>query len=244
MNSEFKKMSDCDIIGEQIRKELKENSIRSRVNHPFNYEFLWRAFKITYKKLFGINYAYTENSVKAILDPLLKYFLEDLDFYDCENLFQEKVVPTYKKGLFIAGPVGIGKTKIMKCFEYIFKDYPPHRFKIKSTLQVVQEYEVLNCPNDKADFFNKYSGGTILFDDLHSEELASNYGKSNVMHRIIMNRERIGSKTHFTMNPFPGLEQSPKENLLRLENFYDARLSDRLFEMCNYITLTGKTKRF
>ncbi|TBV27918.1 hypothetical protein DMZ43_02420 [Meridianimaribacter sp. CL38] len=243
MKNQTNNNDDCSIISEKIRIELKQKSINSRINHPFTKKELWGAFRGAYKSLFEVKFAYTDEYLKNNWAVIFNYFLHDLNFYKSSNLFQDEVVPMYNKGLFIAGPVGVGKTRIMKCFEEIFKKYPPHRFKTVSVDDVVQEFEGLTCPNDKKEFFKKYSTGVILFDDLHSEKIANNYGKTNVMLRIIMNRERNNCKTHFTMNPITGFEKLPKENLLQLEDFYDARVADRVFGMCNYITINGKSKR-
>lgn len=234
---------DCDIVLEKIRNNAMEQLKFNLVEHPFDKDKLWKWFLYYFKQIHGKKFQYTKAYMKANYASLFHYFLNDKMFLKCPNLYQHKLAPNFNKGLLIAGKVGVGKTAIMKVFEKLFFNYKPHKFKIIPTYKVVEEYESLQTQNCKNEFFRCYSIGDILFDDLNSERIANNYGKVNVMEELIFRRHNCKYKTHFTMNPFPGLEHSPKENLLRLEEFYNARIADRLFEMCNYITISGKSKR-
>jgi len=240
----FKKNTiDCDVVVEKIRSKAMEHIKFNIVEHPFDKDKLWKWFLSYFKEINGIEFQYTESYMNINYASLFLYFLNDMSFLKCQNLYQHRLAPNFNKGLLIVGKVGVGKTAIMKVFEKMFMNYKPHRFKIIETYKVVEEYESLRTPNCKQEFYRRYSIGDILFDDLNSERIANNFGKVNVMQEIIFRRHNNGYKTHFTMNPFPGFEDSPEQNLLRLEDFYDARVADRLFEMCNYITIRGKSKR-
>ncbi|WP_339626077.1 hypothetical protein [uncultured Winogradskyella sp.] len=237
------KNTDCDVICGSIIENIRKKCSSNKTNHPFSKEWLWEEFKMKFQTLTGLPFEYTENYVKENLSAVFLYFMNDISFLSCENLYKKDVAPSFNKGLLLVGKVGFGKTKIMTSFESVFKGYKPHNFKIVSVDDVVDDYEAIKSPQEKIDFYNNYTRGTMLFDDLYSEKLASNYGQTNTMKEIIMRRSRKNLKTHFTMNPVEGYEDNPKGNLLALETFYGSRVVDRLFNMCNYINLNGKSKR-
>lgn len=243
MENTDKNILDCEVILSKIRADNAKQTEQNLIKHPFNKEILWKWFLEFYLRIHQMQFHYTKEYMQMNYASIFKYFLNDLAFFECPNLYKHKLAPNFKKGLLIVGKVGVGKTAIMKVFEKIFEGYKPHRFKIIETYRVVEQYESLGSPNCKREFFRNYSVGNILFDDLNSERIANNFGKVNVMHEIILRRHNNGYKTHFTMNPFPGCEDLPEQNLLNLGNYYDARVADRLFEMCNYISIGGKSKR-
>ena len=235
--------NDCDSICRIIIENVKTQNLYNRVDHPFNKKWLWERFKEAFQSVTGLSFVYTDNYIKENLSAIFLYYMSDMSFFNCTNLYKDGVAPSFDKGLLLVGKVGFGKTDIMKSFESVFTRYKPHHFKVIPVDDVVDYYEAIKSPQDKINFFNYYTRGTILFDDLYSERLANNYGKINIMKEIIMRRSRKKLKTHFTMNPVEGYENDPKGNLLALENFYGARVVDRLFYMCNYINLNGKSKR-
>ncbi len=234
---------ECDLILEKIRKNAMNQLKSNIIEHPYSKEQLWKWFLCCFNEIHSKPFQYTKEYMHTNYAAVFKYFLNDKSFFNCPNLYKHKLAPNFNKGLMIVGKVGLGKTHIMQVFEKLFHKYKPNSFKIIETYSVVEEYESLKTPKCKQDFYKRYSQGTLLFDDLNSERIANNFGKVNVMKEIIFRRHNNGCKTHFTMNPFPGLEESPLQNLLQLQDFYDARIADRLFEMCNYITIRGKSKR-
>ena len=234
---------DCDVVIEKIRKNTFKQLQSNLIKHPFSKKKLWEEFLLCFEQIHGKEFQYTKAYMQVNYASVFNYFLNDMSFFKCPNLYRHRLAPNFNKGLLIVGKVGVGKTAIMKVFEKMFMNYNPHRFKIIETYKVVEEYESLRTPNCKQEFYRRYSIGNILFDDFNSERIANNFGKVNVMQEIIFRRHNNGCKTHFTMNPFPGFEDLPEQNLLSLEDFYDARVADRLFEMCNYITISGKSKR-
>lgn len=240
----FKKNTlDCDVVIEKIRKNTFKQLQSNLIKHPFSKKELWDEFLFCFEQIHEKEFQYTKNYIRVNYASVFYYFLDEMSFFKCSNLYQHRLAPSFNKGLLIVGKVGVGKTAIMEVFEKLFMNYKPNRFKIIETYKVVEEYESLRTPNCKQEFYQSYSIGNILFDDLNSERIANNFGKVNVMREIIFRRHNNGYKTHFTMNPFPGFEDLPEQNLLSLEDFYDARVADRLFEMCNYITISGKSKR-
>lgn len=235
--------TDCDLICNRIIDNISKNNISNKINHPFSKAWLWEQFKMEFKSYTGLPFEYTKNYINENLSAIFLYFMSDIAFLNCENLYKEGVAPSFDKGLLLVGKVGFGKTDLMKSFEAVMKGYKPHHFKMVSVDDVVDQYEAIKSPQDKIDFYDYYNRGTILFDDLFSEKIANNYGHVNIMKELIMRRSRKKLKTHFTMNPVEGYEDDPKGNLLALESFYGARAVDRLFNMCNYINLNGKSKR-
>lgn len=235
--------NDCDSICRKIIENVKTQALCDKIYHPYSKEWLWKQFKIEFQSITGLPFEYTGNYIKENLSAIFLYFMNDISFLSCENLYQQDVAASFDKGLLLVGKVGFGKTNIMTSFESVFKGYKPHQFKIISVIDVVDNYEAIKSPEDKTDFYNYYTTGTLLFDDLYSEKLANNYGQANTMKEIIMRRSRKNLRTHFTMNPIAGYENDPKGNLLALESFYGTRVVDRLFNMCNYINLNGKSRR-
>jgi DNA replication protein DnaC len=243
MEDSKRKMLDCEVVLSKIRNNALQQRQQNLIKHPFDKDTLWEWFKEGFEQIHGKPFQFTKAYMKVNYASVFNYFLNEMAFFKSPNLYSHRLAPNFKKGLLIVGKVGVGKTAIMKVFEKIFMNYKPHRFKIIETYKVVEEYESLMTPNCKKEFYRRYSIGNILFDDLNSERIANNFGKVNVMQEIIFRRHNNGYKTHFTMNPFSGFENLPEQNLLNLEGFYDARVADRLFEMCNYITISGKSKR-
>jgi DNA replication protein DnaC len=234
--------NDRKDIFNQIRINLKKNSIETKREHPFNKDYLWKLFKNEFGCLFGKPFFY-DNVVAKNIEPIFHYFLESENFFNCENLRSDISAPTFKKGLLLIGNVGVGKTHVMEVFESVFKKYPPHRFKIVPTYKVVEKYEDIKTSEDRKFFYQTYTTGTILFDDLNSEKIASNFGHVNIMREILIRRSTINQKTYLTLNPFPGFENDLNQSLLNLGENYDQRMVDRLYEMFNIIEFKGKSMR-
>ncbi|MFG6685262.1 hypothetical protein ACGK9U_01670 [Mariniflexile sp. HNIBRBA6329] len=229
-------------IFNQIRNNLKNASLETKREHPFNKKTLWNLFICEYRLLFSKPFL-CDAVVARNIEAIFYYFLESEEFFNCQNLRSDISAPSFNKGLLLFGNVGVGKTHIMRVFESIFKKYPPHRFTISPTYEVVDKYEAISTRADKDFFYQSYTNGTILFDDLNSEKIANNYGSVNIMKELIIRRCDKGNKTHLTMNPLPGFENDIDGSLLGLGDDYDQRTVDRFYEMFNVIQLTGKSIR-
>lgn len=144
-----------------------------------------------------------------------------------------------RKGLFVFGSYGTGKTSSFRIIQNMSKRYGLRAlwFPIISAQEVVDRY---NTEKNKDDVIEYYSKGTFLFDDLGSETVGNNvyqYGKEEVFVRILLNRyrnfETRGTKTHITTN----LDFS------QIEHRYGRQISDRSVRMFNRLKLDGASRR-
>tara|TARA_R110002051_G_scaffold161672_1_gene233251 strand:- start:7439 stop:8101 length:663 start_codon:yes stop_codon:yes gene_type:complete len=168
------------------------------------------------KLLFGKNFKiYTED--EAILYKLCIYFIRD--FETCSKL---KIDPD--KGILLSGPVGCGKTSLMKLLPFIVPHQNKHSviaarnitFNFnKSGFKIIEDYG---------------NNGFYCFDDLGVETTGRHFGKDcNVMGEILLSRYDLflkrNIKTHATTNL----------NAQELENRYGNRVRSRMRQLFNLI---------
>jgi DNA replication protein DnaC len=169
---------------------------------------------------------------KIYLDLICKYFALDNDF---ENKHQGNL----KKGLYIYGPNGTGKTSSLKIIQNIAKKTGLKNlwFPMVETAVVVEKF---NSEKNKDFIIKNYSKGNFLFDDLGAENEGSNifiYGKEDIFIRIMEARYRAfiekGTITHITTNLA----------LNDIKKRYGSRVEDRFVEMFNFLELGGSSRR-
>jgi DNA replication protein DnaC len=136
-----------------------------------------------------------------------------------------------KKGLLIMGPVGVGKTTLMKEF-----------LEEKNKGPWITDYEVKRGVQQEGyNWFNRFVMDHLTFDDLGAEpETILSYGHQfNPGEEIIQLRYEVfqrtagRNRTCFTTN-------YNREDLLAR---YGERCYSRLQEMCNFIVLEGPDLR-
>lgn len=183
---------------------------------------------IAYYKNIGRKFIIDKDN-KRYVNLLCSYFSNDESF---ESNFGGEL----RKGLFIFGPVGVGKTSSLEIIRKISTKYKLKQlwFLRKSTHEIVSEFNAL----DKREItIRKYTKGLVMFDDLGSEIEGSNYGKEDIFIRILeMRYDRFiekGIKTHITSN----------YNFHQLKKRYGERVYDRFKEMFNFLELTGESRR-
>ncbi len=174
------------------------------------------------KLLFGNHFRIYKQD-QAIVRKLCNYFIKDK-----ENCEKHGIDPS--KGLLISGPVGCGKTSLMKLMKYIV----PHQ----------RPYSVI--PSRSVAFaFNHLGYKTIedfgdsqffCFDDLGVEPIGRHYGKDcNVMGEIILSRYELflqtKIKTHATTNL----------NAEELEKRYGSRVRSRMRQLFNLVAFDKKS---
>ena len=173
-----------------------------------------------------------DGSNKSFLQHFCKYWNREVAFEVIANI-------SLKKGLFVFGSYGTGKTTSFRIIQNLAKQYQVKElwFPSISTQEVVDRF---NMEKNKEDVIRYFSKGTFLFDDLGSETAGNNiyqYGKEEVFVRILLNRyrnfEKLGTKTHITTNL--GLKQ--------VEERYGKQLADRFIEMFNLLKLDGPSRR-
>ncbi len=190
--------------------ELKGNTIH------YNFQKILIYLEAKGKLLFGKNFIiHTED--KAILYKLCIYFIRD--FETCKKL---NIDPN--KGILLSGPVGCGKTSLMKLLRCMVPHHKP--------------YEVIPARNITFAFNNigfktieDYGNqGFYCFDDLGVETTGRHFGKDcNVMGEILLSRYDLflqrKVRTHATTNL----------NAQELEERYGNRVRSRMRQLFNLI---------
>ena len=168
------------------------------------------------KLLFGRNFKIYEED-EVVLYKLCIYFIRD--FEACAKL---NIDPN--KGILLSGPVGCGKTSLMKLLRHIV----PHQ----------KSYEVIPARNITFAFNNigyktieEYGNSSFYcFDDLGVETTGRHFGKDcNVMGEILLSRYDLFLQrkiiTHATTNL----------NAQELEERYGNRVRSRMRQLFNLI---------
>jgi len=170
-----------------------------------------------------------DNANQQFLDIVCKYFAND-------KSFEEITGGELRKGLFIYGPCGTGKSSTLEIITNISKQYQLKSlwFRNISVHTVIKEF---NLKGEKST--EKYTEGTVHFEDLGMERIAQSWGvKENLFERLLQirynNFKLKGTKTHITSNLTPNA----------LEKHYGRQISDRAIEMFNFIHLPGKSRRY
>ncbi|RXP54838.1 ATPase [Lutibacter sp. HS1-25] len=212
----------------------------------YDFEKIKTYLNIKGHMLFGKNFRiYKED--EPLIFKLCCYFIQD--HYSCAQMGIDT-----NKGLLLSGPVGCGKTSLMKLLLHL----APHKtnYELIPTRNIVfnfntSGYEVLDKYNDTKNY---------CFDDLGIEPMGSHYAKEcNVMGEILLSRYDLfmrhpqiienrslsevevkainqqpitnnHSKTHITTNL----------NAQEIEKRYGSRVRSRLRAMFNLISFDQK----
>lgn len=168
-----------------------------------------------------------ENIDNFFMDEHRKKYYETISWYFSKDKRFEDEGYSFKKGLFLQGNVGCGKTILMKTFRI----NPRNRFGVISCREVTYKYQQFGD-----EIFQKYSivqdddtSHGWCFDDLGTESVKKHYGnETNVMAEILLNRydRKLFHKTHITTNL----------TVTELEEIYGSRLQSRFREMFNLIS--------
>ncbi len=175
------------------------------------------------KSLFGPQFKIYAND-RDIIYNLSNYFIQDKE--KCENAGMDP-----DKGILFSGPVGCGKTSLMKLLKFI--------------VPLQRPYSVVPCRNIVFAFnhlgykiIEDYGNGSFFcFDDLGVEPMGRHYGQDcNVMGEILLSRYELflksKLKTHATTNL----------NAAELEERYGNRVRSRMREMFNLIAFDESAK--
>lgn len=175
------------------------------------------------KLLFGEEFRIFEED-HGVLYKLSNYYIRDVE--SCE-----KAGIDINKGILLSGPVGCGKTSLVKLLRHIV----PHQ----------RPYEVIPSRNITFAFnhlgykvIEEYGNyGFFCFDDLGVEPLGRHYGKDcNVLGEILISRHELLLNhkvlTHATTNL----------NAEELEERYGIRVRSRMRQLFNLIAFDQKAK--
>lgn len=209
----------------KIMEEGKEYSLGKLQGETVLYDFSQMLIYLEAKGklLFGKHFRIYEED-KGILFKLCNYMIQEKDY--CEKF---KMDPS--KGLLLTGPVGCGKTSIIKLLKYLV----PHQ----------RPYEVIPCRNIIFAFnhigfkaIEDYgNSGFICFDDLGVEPMGRFFGQDcNVVGEILISRYELmlrhKIRTHATTNL----------NAVELEERYGERVRSRMRQLFNLIAFDEGTR--
>lgn len=173
------------------------------------------------KKQFGDHFHISPHDYEVIYQ-IISWIVNDLTACRKYNI-------SYQKGILLSGPVGCGKTSIMRLVSTLV---PRNRtYTIKTAREVTMEFS-----KQGYDTINKYSRSirspkAICFDDIGIEPPMRYFGDSiNVMGEILLSRYDLfiskGILTHATTN----------YSSTEIEDRYGNRVRSRLREMFNLIS--------
>ena len=174
------------------------------------------------KLLFGKQFKIYEED-QDILLKLCHYYIRDF-----ENCKKHGIDPD--KGLLLSGPVGCGKTSLMKLLRHIVPHQRPYQ--IIPSRNVVFAFNHIGYRTIE-DYGN---GQFFCFDDLGVEPMGRHFGKDcNVLGEILLSRHELfqkrGIKTHATTNL----------NAQELEELYGNRVRSRMRELFNLVAFDGES---
>ena len=174
---------------------------------------------------------YLEAKGKLLFGKKFKIYNEDRDilYRLCLYFIQDRVACKefgidIDKGLLLSGPVGCGKTSLIRLLKHLV----PHRkpYEVVPTRNIVFGFNHLGYKTiedyGKSQFF--------CFDDLGVEPMGRHYGKDcNVMGEILLSRHDLflgkKIKTHATTNL----------NAQELEELYGIRVRSRMRQLFNLV---------
>ncbi|MFN8348774.1 MAG: hypothetical protein U0X91_27490 [Spirosomataceae bacterium] len=160
-----------------------------------------------------------------VLQNLVAYFIGD---------------PTHcafslQKGIYLYGPVGVGKTFIFQAFRLFCQAVHQPSFTITPTRQIVREVEKAKSLAG----VEKYGGGVVCFDDVGEEPGTTKLYRQeeSVMGMVLAQRYENylaqGLLTHATSNLLP----------CELEAQYGSRIADRCRQLFNFVPLGDDRSR-
>lgn len=216
---------------ERPNKSLNGQTGRKPLCAPEQFKKIFYREAVEFYAMKGLEFE-VDTTNKGFLGHFCRYWNQDPGFELKEGI-------SLKKGLFVFGGYGTGKTSGFRIIREISKRYGAKElwFPSVAAQEVVDEY---NSNRDKEEVIAYYSKGVFLFDDLGSETVGNNvyqYGKEEIFIRIFLNRyrnfEENGTKTHITTNL----------NFYQIEDRYGMQISDRFVRMFNQLRLDGPSRR-
>jgi len=162
---------------------------------------------------------------------ILYYFSNDQENFAKHSSSICQGEPSIKKGLFIAGSYGFGKSLTMNAMRTALRGFEG-LFAYKSTVEIVAEAYANSNEKNKQKI--DYTKGTYCFDDLGQEK---KYFGEELFADLLFQRYDLfrnqQKKTHITSNM----------SLNQIEERYGQYISSRFHEMFNVIYVSGKDRR-
>ena len=175
------------------------------------------------KILFGNKFRIYEED-KDFLYLLSNYFIKDEE--KCQSLGLD-----IRKGLLISGPVGCGKTSLMKLFPHIVPF--EKKYETIATRNIVFAFNNIGFKTIE-DYGNS---GFYCFDDLGVEPTGRFYAQEcNVMGEILLSRYEFFLKHKVKIHATTNLDSE------EIEERYGPRVRSRMRSMFNLVAFDQKTK--
>ena len=209
--------------------EIKNNTIH------YDFEKIKTYLNIKGHLLFGKNFKiYKED--EPLLFKLCCYFIQD--HYSCAQMGIDT-----NKGLLLSGPVGCGKTSLMKLL--------PHIAPYKINYEIIPTRNIVfNFNASGFEVLEKYSETkNYCFDDLGIEPTGIHYAKEcNVLGEILLSRydlymchPELDSGSHQTN--FRAITHiTTNLNAQEIENRYGNRVRSRMRELFNLVAFESSSK--
>lgn len=170
------------------------------------------------KLLFGEKFRIYDED-KDILIKLCSYFIKDRE--NCETYGID-----IDKGILLSGPVGCGKTSLMKLLKYLVPLQRPYLLAPCRNIVFGFNHLGYKTIEDYGD------SSSICFDDLGVEPIGRHYGKDcNVMGEILLSRYELYLKTKTKVKTHATTNLNAEE----LEERYGNRVRSRMRELFNLI---------
>ena len=168
--------------------------------------------------LFGKKFR-IHNEDKDILLKLCSYFIKDKE--NCTNYGID-----IDKGILLSGPVGCGKTSLMKILKYLVPLQRPYLLAPCRNIVFGFNHLGYKTIEDYGD------SSSICFDDLGVEPMGRHYGKDcNVMGEVLLSRYELYLKTKTKVKTHATTNLNAEE----LEERYGNRVRSRMRELFNLI---------
>ncbi|MDF1548918.1 MAG: hypothetical protein P1P88_13925 [Bacteroidales bacterium] len=200
------------------------------MENSFDFTYFLAIIEAKGQELYNPGFKLAPEDYETIF-KLLVYFLKDTAGARKHNI-------SLAKGILLSGPVGCGKTSIMRIMRLILNS--EQRFAIKPcrdiSFEFIQEGYSVISRYSKQSIKNNIPR-TYCFDDLGSENNLKYYGNDcNVMAEILLSRYDLyifqGMLTHITTNLNSG----------EIEEIYGLRVRSRLREQFNLIAFETVSK--
>lgn len=209
-------------------------------NEKPTYQLTWKDFDYLFdgfsKELMPKGEKYKENPV---ITTVKKYFMKDPDFNSAGVVLNK---PSLDKGIFIYGPVGVGKSLLFEILHLAGRELSLKRnnhslwFRLVTAKMLPEKYMKSVEARKKGDTSNSfqienYHTGALCIDDIGNEPKA--FGQQELLEDVLFERYRRGSRTFLNSN------NTPSELMKR----YGVRLGDRFPSMFNFIKWEGDSLR-